>query len=270
MNSFGPVTKGFLFLCVIVFIAQIFLGQEAGLNFLALKFGLIPLKVWKSFEVWRLATYNFIHGGFFHLFLNLFVFWMFGTELENRWGSFEFLIYIAIGGFGAGLLHVVVSYKSLIPVIGSSGIVFALLLAYGLEFPNRKLYLYFLFPIKAKYLALLLGVVEILMIFSDNSSNIAHLAHLGGMVFGLAYLKVFKRQKPSSRQSYYNVPYRVFNQDEKSIKTGGLIKFYDDETIKRELDRILEKINYQGKDSLTVEEIMILKEAGRRFNRNYS
>lgn len=266
----GLAVKVFIIACVSVFIVQFFSGPEVGMNILAQKLGLVPFRVWKNFELWRLVTYVFLHGSFFHLFLNLFVFWMFGSELETHWGSGEFLKYITIGGIGAGLLHVVVSHNSLIPVVGASGVVFALLLAYGLEFPDRKIYIYFLFPVKARYLVMILGAVEILMIVSDRSSNIAHLAHLGGMVFGFIYLRFLKKTKISSRDSQFSIPYRAFKEDDKTLKTGNLIRFYDDETIKRELDRILTKIKYQGKESITVEEMMILKEAGRRFSRNFN
>lgn len=263
----GTVVKVFIILCVCVYAVQFFSGPDVGINLLGQKLGLVPIRVWKNFELWRLVTYIFLHGGFFHLFLNLFIFWMFGNELESFWGSKEFLKYITIGGIGAGLLHVLVSHNSHIPVIGASGVVFALLLAYGLEFPERKIYIYFLFPVKAKYLAIILGAVEIFMILSDRSSNIAHLAHLGGMVFGFFYLKLLKSNKTQTRSSV-----NIFqkNQSASKTKSVNIMQFYDDETVKRELDRILTKIHFQGKESLTVEEMMLLKEAGRRFGRNFN
>ncbi len=266
----GTVVKVFIILCACVYAVQFFSGPDVGMNLLGQKLGLVPIRVWKNFELWRLVTYIFLHGGFFHLFLNLFIFWMFGNELESFWGSKEFLKYITIGGIGAGLLHVLVSHNSFIPVIGASGVVFALLLAYGLEFPERKIYIYFLFPVKAKYLAIILGAVEIFMIFSDRSSNIAHLAHLGGMVFGFFYLKLLKTKKTQTRSSV-----NIFQKNQSigssgKTKSGNIMQFYDDETVKRELDRILTKIHFQGKESLTVEEMMLLKEAGRRFGRNFN
>ena len=151
--------------------------------------GLIPWLVIHYFFVWQPFTYLFLHGGWFHVIFNLFALWMFGSDLETQWGSNKFLFYFFLTGVGAGLFCVLLGPSSKIPTIGCSGAVFGLLLAYGMLFPNRPIYLYFIVPIKAKWFVVIMGVMELVASYSDATSGVNHLAHLGGMLFGFLYLR---------------------------------------------------------------------------------
>jgi len=188
----GPLTravKTIMISCVVVFLYQLISRGITGRSEINLILGLIPVLVWKKFFIWQLFTYAFLHGGIFHLFFNMFALWMFGCELERHWGTRVFVKYALVTGIGAGICTVIVSPNLAVPTIGASGLVYGILLAYGLLFPNRLIYLYFLFPIKAKYFVLIFGALELYASWSGSSDNIAHLAHLGGMLFGFVYLR---------------------------------------------------------------------------------
>ena len=188
----GPLTravKTIMISCVVVFLYQLISQGITGRSEINLILGLIPILVWKKFFIWQLFTYAFLHGGIFHLFFNMFALWMFGCELERHWGTRVFVKYALVTGIGAGISTVIVSPNLAVPTIGASGLVYGILLAYGLLFPNRLIYLYFLFPIKAKYFVLIFGALELYASWSGSSDNIAHFAHLGGMLFGFVYLR---------------------------------------------------------------------------------
>jgi membrane associated rhomboid family serine protease len=156
-------------------------------------FALRPHDVLHRFFVWELASYLFLHGGFFHIIFNLFALWMFGSDLERLWGAKKFLFYFFLTGIGAGICDVILNglLRSGIPTatIGNSGAVYGLLLAYGLLFPERPIYLYLIIPIKAKWFVAILGLIEFVTSFSTPGSSVSHVAHLGGMLFGFLYLR---------------------------------------------------------------------------------
>jgi len=156
-------------------------------------FALIPREFMKGW-VWQGVTYMFLHGGLFHLGINMYVLWMFGRELEFMWGTKEFFKYYFICGIGAAIVYSIFNINSVIPVIGASGAVFGILLAYGITFPRRKLLIFpFFIPIEAKYAVLLFGGLELLMLIAGGG-NIAHLAHLAGLAVGYVYLR-WKRRR---------------------------------------------------------------------------
>ncbi len=117
----------------------------------------------------------------------MFALWMFGVELERTWGTREFVKFYFLTGIAAGISTALFNWGSIVPTIGASGAIYGILAAYALFFPDRYVYLYFLFPIKMKYLALILGGLEFLSAYSQD--GIAHVAHLGGMVVGFFYLR---------------------------------------------------------------------------------
>jgi membrane associated rhomboid family serine protease len=151
--------------------------------------GLIPWLVIHRLLVWQMVTYLFLHGGWLHIIFNLFALWMFGSDLESLWGDKKFLFYFFLTGIGAGLFCVLLQPSSQIPTLGCSGAIFGLLLAYGMIFPDRPIYLYMIVPIKAKWFAVIMGVMEFVASYSDAGSGISHVAHLGGMLFGFFYLR---------------------------------------------------------------------------------
>jgi len=239
------VVKNLLIVNFIFFAATIAL-ERFGIDLV----GILGLHYFASenFEPYQLLSYMFMHGGFSHIFFNMFALWIFGYAIENFWGPKRFLIYYIITGIGASLVHYGIFYFEIQPlikpinqfladtsnqdlkenlsillspyynlplsanditaslveefkmnlyntpvVVGASGAVFGILLAFGMMFPNSLIYIYFLFPIKAKYLVILYGVVELFSGVSNmGNSNIAHFAHLGGMVFGFILLKYWK------------------------------------------------------------------------------
>ncbi len=151
--------------------------------------GLTPYLVTHYGFVWQLATYLFLHGGFFHILFNLFALWMFGSDLERVWGSRKFLFYFFLCGIGAACFDVLVQPSSTIPIIGNSGAIYGILLAFGLLFPNRPIFLWFVIPVKAKWFVLAIGVIEFISEIGHAAPGIAHLAHLGGMLVGFLYLR---------------------------------------------------------------------------------
>ena len=148
-------------------------------------FAFNPLGEGYNFQIWQLITYQFMHGSFTHIFFNMFALWMFGMEIENIWGSKKFLYFYLICGIAAGLAQLFISPLFSIPAvtIGASGAIFGVMIAFAMLFPDRYIFLYFLIPIKAKYLIGFLFVLEIFWI-GDAGSNVAHLAHLGGALAG--------------------------------------------------------------------------------------
>src|SRR3989337_1736238 len=157
--SFGygltPVIKKLMIIMGAVFLLQMVVSSTINLYL-----GLVPILIWKKYFLWQLATYIFLHGGIFHLFFNLLALWMFGGELESYWGSRKFLGYFLFCGIGAGICTVIFTPYQFIPVIGASGAIYGILLAFGWLFPNRLIYVYFLFPIPAKYFVIIFGLLE--------------------------------------------------------------------------------------------------------------
>lgn len=183
------MVKYLVIINTVVFIWQ-FVSRIGGSGYgFITTFGLVPAAALGKLHFWQLGTYLFLHADFWHLFFNMFALWMFGTELEKRWGQRTFARYFFITGIGAGILSVLANPSSTIPTIGASGAIYGVLLAYGLMFPERYVYLYFLFPVKVKYFVGVLGIITFLMALSDQGSAISHIAHLGGMLIGLIYLK---------------------------------------------------------------------------------
>jgi len=188
-----PVVKHLLIINVIVYLATVVLeryGYYNITNMLALNS--IPTG---RFGLWQLLTYMFMHASFSHLFFNMFALWMFGYILENYWGSRRFLFYYLVCGVGAGLCNILIPGWGL--TVGASGAVYGVLLAFGMMFPEERIYLYFLMPIKAKWFVIGYAVIELLEgIFV--SDGIAHFAHLGGMLFGLLLI-LYWRKHPFSK-----------------------------------------------------------------------
>src|SRR5687767_13628704 len=160
-------------------------------------FGLQPRAIFENLRIWQPATYMFLHAGIFHILFNMLMLWMFGVELERMWGSRYFTKFYFVSGVGAALTTVGLSltplpfaeglYHSL--TIGASGAIYGVLLAYALYFPHRPIYLYFVFPIPARYFVLILGGIALVSSVGSSGSGVAHTAHLGGLVVGYLYLK---------------------------------------------------------------------------------
>ena len=165
---------------------------------ITLYLGLIPAAVFEQLRLWQPFTYMFLHSGLFHILFNMLALWMFGTELERMWGTRYFLWYYFATGLAAAVSTLLVSLLPfgfadgvyLAVTIGASGAIYGVLLAYGLYFPRRPIYLYFVFPIPAKYFVMLMGAIALLSSIGNNGGGgVAHVAHLGGLVAGYLILK---------------------------------------------------------------------------------
>lgn len=192
----GPLSPGvrmLLFANIGVFVFQLISNLVAQVRLERL-FGLVPYDVVHNLFLWQGVTYLFLHGGFFHILFNMLALYMFGTELEWLWGTPRFLRFYFITGIGAALCSVLVAPNSTIPIIGASGAIYGLLAAYGLLFPDRTLLLYFVIPIKAKYFVLILGAITFWSSLTSSGSGVAHVAHLGGLLFGWLYLRGLPRR----------------------------------------------------------------------------
>lgn len=166
-----------------VYLLQVLTG-----DWLVKQFGLVPALVERG-EIWRLFTYQFLHGGSFHLLINMFVLWMFGSELAPRWGARFFLRYYFVCAVGGGILFTLVRLGTWVPSVGASGAIYGVLMAYAMWYPNRQVYLYFVLPIRVRYLVVFLMLLELEQAIHSTGTGIAHAAHLGGMVFGYGYLR---------------------------------------------------------------------------------
>lgn len=146
-------------------------------------------------RIWQPFTYMFMHADLSHLFFNMFALWMFGTTMENFWGTKRFIIYYLLCGLGAGLITM---FLPMSHTVGASAAVYGLLLAFGMTFPNEYIYLYFLMPIKAKWFVIGYAVIELFEGVFVSYDGIAHFAHLGGMLVGLLLI-LWWRKHPFSR-----------------------------------------------------------------------
>ena len=226
MNNMPTVTKNLLIINVLVFLASYVLkGYGMDLNNM---FGLHFILA-SDFRIYQLVTYMFLHGGFEHLFFNMFAVWMFGRILEQVWGAKRFLFYYLVCGVGAGLCQELMQYidyvVELAPyarvdmgggfivsmgeylnymnTVGASGAVYGILLAFGMLFPNEQMFIFPLpVPIKAKYFVVGYAVIELVLGLTNQGGNIAHFAHLGGMLFGFLLI-MYWRKKRNNEQYYY-------------------------------------------------------------------
>ncbi len=247
-----PVVKKLIIANIAVFVVQILFSRVFHI-YLSPYLGLVPKYVYTRFAVWQIFSYLFLHGSFFHILINMFVLWMFGSELERYWGSREFLFYYFITGVGAGIFSIIADLNSTIPIIGASGAIYGVLTAFGMIFPNRLIYIYFIIPIRAKYFVIIIGIITFLSAFSSSATGIAHFAHLGGMVIGFIYLKKNIRLKyiiERWKRFRFNRRLRIIRYKQKKIKDS-----------KEQIDMILDKINEVGYENLTEEEKKILYRA---------
>lgn len=240
-RSFSGAIKTLIIINVVVYLLQVLTASQIDLIGI---FGLSARTVWPL--IWQPITYMFMHGGFWHVTINMFVLWMFGRELESIWGRNDFLKYYFVTGVGAGLIWLLFNFSgSNYVLIGASGAIYGILLAYGLLFPNRTVYLYFFFPIKVKWFVLFIGLMAF---FSSigTGSNISHLTHLSGMLIGYLYLR-------------FNTHWRKFSFNFRKkyieLRTAYKKKAEEQEAkVQQEVDMIIDKANICGWESLSKEE----------------
>jgi len=222
MNNVPPVVKNLIIINVLFYLATVAIGEYQMLHYFAGTYPGSP-----NFYPWQVVSHMFMHGGIGHLFFNMFALFMFGGQLERLWGGNRFLNYYIICGLGGFFLHELVfgvelfsEYNTFFPefnrpsrmteadwirnldflfgrVVGASGAVFGILLAFGMLFPNTRLMLLFPpIPIKAKYFVIGYGILELTLALENSSGdNVAHFAHLGGMLFGYFVLKRWQKER---------------------------------------------------------------------------
>ena len=197
---------------------------------ITLSFGLRPADVVGSLQLWQPVTYMFLHGGIFHILFNMLALWMFGVELERMWGSRFFTKFYFICGIGAALTTLLLSFLPLpfaAPLyysltIGASGAVYGVLLAYALYFPHRPIYVYFFFPIPARYFVMIIGAISLLSAMNAPGGGVAHTTHLGGLVVAYLYLKGGSRTRLLAEIKYRYLKWRI-NQTRRrfDVYSGG-------------------------------------------------
>ncbi len=197
---FPPVIKNLLILNGLAFLAGItpVLGSALMQWFALWPLGASRIAGFAGFMPWQLATYSFLHGGFTHLLFNMFALWLFGVQIENTWGSRRFAVFYFVCVVGAALIQLIVASSEgvIYPTVGASGGIFGILLAFGMMFPNQPIYLYFLFPIKAKWFVILYGLLELWAAASGSQPGVANFAHLGGMLFGFLLIQYWRGKLP--------------------------------------------------------------------------
>ncbi len=236
-----------------------------------------------NFWPWQLVTYLFLHGGFWHLFFNMFALWMFGMELEHTWGSKKFLFFYLLCGVAGGITNLIVApmLGQAAPTVGASGAVFGVLLAFGMMYPDRPIYLYFLLPIRAKYFIAAYIGLELFFGVTSSGDGVAHFAHLGGAAAGFLFILSEKNILPV-REWWARVrglfpagspPESRFGRRDGGVHeatffdiTSGRPRNEQKEISQEQIDEILDKINRAGYQSLTEEEKQILNEASKRIH----
>jgi membrane associated rhomboid family serine protease len=230
-GSLSPAIKLLIITNVVTFLASLVVPV------LIVEFALVPRAVLEQFAIYQLVTYLFLHGGVGHLLVNMLGLWMFGTELERTWGTRFFMKYYFVTGIGAALLTVFWGlsplplagsiYNSL--VIGASGAVYGVLLAYAMYFPHRTVYMYFVFPVQAKYFVMIIGAITFLASMGAGGGGVAHTAHLGGLLVGYGYLKSL-RTHPLQELKYRWLRWKMTRARSKfDVYSGGRTRRRDDD-----------------------------------------
>jgi len=271
------MTKNLLIINVLVFLAQYILNSEHPAANVLGYYGSLHFFMVEDFHIYQFLTYMFLHGSFTHILFNMFAVWMFGSVMERVWGPKKFLFYYIVCGVGAGIIQELVQLWQLvdIPTLGASGAVYGILLAFGMIFPNERLFIIpFPFPIKAKWLIVGYIVIELFSAMSGPGDGVAHMAHLGGMLFGFLLIRYWRKHPDSSQrfgrsygQEFFDNLRRKYEERQRSqhmhaeqTRWEEQRRETDEEYNERqrknqeEIDAILDKIRKSGYDSLSKEE----------------
>ena len=305
MRNIPVATKNLLIVNVLAFVAGMIL-ETRGIDIARL--GGLHFFMASDFHLFQLITYQFLHANLSHIFWNMFALWMFGVVMEQVWGPKKFLFYYITCGIGAGLCQELVQYINFsmeglfaydyvsldgvritldqylnqMLTIGASGSVYAILLAFGMTFPNERIFLLLPpIPIKAKWFVIGYAAIELLLTMSSRGDGVAHMAHLGGMLFGFFMIRYWNRH-PNSRfnqsngMQFFENMKRNFERrhgrqagPQMHAERGGATKEDDmaynarRKATQDEIDAMLDKIRKSGYDSLTKEEKRRLFEASR-------
>ncbi|HBF04735.1 MAG TPA: rhomboid family intramembrane serine protease [Prevotella sp.] len=302
MRNIPIVTKNLLIVNVAVFVASYFFGKDVSgesllNNWLGLHFFMAS-----DFHIYQLFTYMFMHGGFEHILFNMFALWMFGCVVERVWGPKKFLFYYIVCGVGAGLFQEAAQYVTYVvkdlgaydfvntgvaripmgeylnlwTTVGASGAIYAILLAFGMIYPNERIFIFPIpIPIKAKYFVMGYAVIELGSAMFTSGDGVAHIAHLGGMVFGFFLIRYWRKQleggyhgtasadafdrlkgmfggRNRGRQQFTYTKNENYSSHDTYQQDAECTP--NQKASQAEIDRILDKIRKSGYDSLTKEE----------------
>lgn len=303
MRRIPIVTKNLLIINVLAFLAMYVFKSRIDLNDV---FGLHFILA-SDFRIYQLVTYMFMHASFEHIFFNMFALWMFGCVVENMWGAKKYLFYYLACGIGAGLFQELAQYVTYmvdnlaayqtvslngltIPMevylnqmttVGASGAIYALLLAFGMIFPEERIFIFPIpIPIKAKWFVIFYAALSLVMALTTTGGNVAHFAHLGGMVFGFFMIKYWQRHPygsstiDSGQQFFdnlhskwnkkYHRPKETKREEPKTERETDWDYNVRKQREQQEIDAILDKIRKSGYDSLTAEEKQKLFDSSNR------
>jgi membrane associated rhomboid family serine protease len=261
-GRWGPAIKWLIITNVVVFILQMtapLIGY----------FGLTPALFYTEFPnfLYQPFTYMFLHGGFGHILFNMLMLWMFGVEIEERLGLKRFLKLYFYSGLGGALAALVFDYGSLSPIVGASGAIFGVLIAYWRFFPERSVYLYFILPVKIKYLIPVMVGIGLYATMTSSGGNIAHLAHLGGAAVGFIMIRKSAKSgfisSPSWLQRMRNKRSerdheRLSAKLEKNRQQAG--------DVMKRVDSILDKINEVGIENISDADRKFLEDASNKLS----
>ncbi|MEE8577854.1 MAG: rhomboid family intramembrane serine protease [candidate division Zixibacteria bacterium] len=237
--------------CAAVFLLQQFFPR------MSILFGLAPARFFAEFPnlIYQVFSYMFLHGNLWHILFNLFALWMFGTEIEHTWGSRSFAKFYIYCGLAGAALTLAVQSGQVAPMIGASAAIYGVLIAYWRMFPEREVYLYFLFPVKVKWFVpgfMILG-------FLTAGQGVAHMAHLGGALFAFIYMKLDWR--------YLSFGKKVKNLRNKRQEAKLSRRRQDAEEVMKRVDAILDRINDVGIDNISKDDRKFLEEASSELSR---
>lgn len=272
MRSIPTVTKALLVLNIAAFlIAKLVFGEVLlmGTPMLLLNYDLgLHYFTSPDFHIYQFFTYMFMHGGWEHLFFNMFALWMFGCAVEKAWGTQRFLIFYLVCGIGAGLIQEAAQFfvygtsPALGLTVGASGAIYGILLGFGMTWPENRIIIFPIpIPIKAKWFVCIYAAIELFSAMTTTGDGVAHVAHLGGMLFGYLLIRHWKGGGQFGMK--LQMPDFLKKKD-KNHATDEREKdwTYNREQMTREemIDKILDKVRRNGYDSLTAEEKRILFE----------
>ena len=246
----------------IIYIFQSLAGKE---DIFFRLFGLVPNTFFSELMLWQPFTYMFFHAPFYssigisHILLNMLGLWVFGRELEQAWGKEKFLKYYFLTGIGSGLITYIFQMDSSNPVIGASGAVYGVLLAYGVSYPNRMLYIWGLIPVRSMWLVIIMGAIAFFGLLG-KADGISHVTHISGMLIGCVLLKnKWKLSDMLFSLRKKTIEFQVQRKEDQEFKK---------KIINRDIDIILEKIKVVGFSGLSDEEQSKLYEASRKMSKD--
>jgi membrane associated rhomboid family serine protease len=223
-------------------------------------FGLVPKAILGDFKIWQLVTYLFLHGGFWHIIMNMFALWMFGVPIERQWGYDAFMKFYFTTGIGAGVATWLFTFGSATPTIGASGAVMGVLVAFAMLYPNTPILLGFFLPVPARIFVIIYAVMEFLSARNFSSDGIGHITHLAGMGIAFVYLKADWR--PAAAIEQWRRKMRIRSSRLKVVRPARPARPTEGSR-DAEVDAILDKISKEGIDSLTEAELKKLRQRSR-------